>query len=154
MIITFITATSSTLPRLSLQDPAWGQRWKQSLMLLIAYIAAPDRNDPMFPFLRCLASWAGHSWASGHARFGDGNNIESSSEAINAWFGIFLLGEALHDQQLRELARGCWPSKLPPSMNTGSMSMMTCLPIPGPYRLSPWCGAEKCQRDTGSRTDS
>ncbi|MFN5287299.1 MAG: glycosyl hydrolase [Planctomyces sp.] len=92
--------------RLSLQDPAWGQRWKQSLMLLIRDIAATDRNDPMFPFLRCFDPWAGHSWASGHARFGDGNNIESSSEAINAWFGILLLGEALHDQQLRDL--GAW----------------------------------------------
>ncbi len=92
--------------RLSLQDPAWGQRWKQSLMLLVRDIASTDRKDPMFPFLRCFDPYAGHSWASGHARFGDGNNNESSSEAINAWFGILLLGEALQDPELRSL--GAW----------------------------------------------
>jgi endoglucanase Acf2 len=92
--------------QLALRDREWGLRWKQCLLMLIRDIASADRADPMFPFLRCFDPWAGHSWASGHARFGDGNNNESSSEAINAWFGILLLGEALQDRQLRDL--GAW----------------------------------------------
>jgi endoglucanase Acf2 len=76
------------------------------LRLLVRDIASPDRADPMFPFLRCFDPYAGHSWASGHARFGDGNNNESSSEAMNAWYGIILLGEATGDRPLRDL--GVW----------------------------------------------
>ena len=36
--------------------------------------------------------YAGHSWASGTAPFADGNNQESSSEAITAWTGLPLGG--------------------------------------------------------------
>src|SRR5688572_17133939 len=66
-------------------------------------IASPDRQDKLFPFLRNFDPYAGHSWASGHARFGDGNNNESSSEAMNAWCGMILLGEATGDAKLRDL---------------------------------------------------
>ncbi len=71
--------------------------------LLIRDMACPDRDDPRFPFLRCFDPYAGHSWASGHARFGDGNNQESSSEAMNAWTGVALWGEATGDVALRDL---------------------------------------------------
>ena len=66
--------------------------WGGMVQLLIRDIASPDRADPWFPFLRCFDPYAGHSWASGHAKFGDGNNQESSSEAMNAWAGIILWG--------------------------------------------------------------
>ncbi|MFO0926713.1 MAG: glycosyl hydrolase [Gemmataceae bacterium] len=71
--------------------------------LLIRDMASPDRADPLFPFLRNFDLYAGHSWASGHARFGDGNNNESSSEAMNAWAGVILWGEATSDRTLRDL---------------------------------------------------
>jgi endoglucanase Acf2 len=89
-------------------DPAWAKddRWGGMVKLLIRDIAAPDRADPLFPFLRCFDPYAGHSWASGHAKFGDGNNHESSSEAMNAWFGLVLWGEATGDAALRDL--GMW----------------------------------------------
>jgi len=60
--------------------------------LLIKDIANWDRNDTRFPFLRNFDPYEGHSWASGHAGFADGNNQESSSEAINAWQAIILWG--------------------------------------------------------------
>jgi endoglucanase Acf2 len=87
------------------RDPAWAkdQRWGGMVQLLIRDIATPDRKDPLFPFLRNFDPYAGHSWASGHARFGDGNNQESSSEAMNAWTGLILWGEATHDAKLRDL---------------------------------------------------
>ncbi|MDB6031786.1 MAG: glycoside hydrolase family 81, partial [Verrucomicrobiales bacterium] len=87
-------------------DPAWAQRWKGMVNLLIRDIASPDRNDRLFPFMRAMDPYAGHSWASGHARFADGNNNESSSEAMNAWCGIILWGEATGDQAVRDL--GIW----------------------------------------------
>jgi len=86
-------------------DPAWAsdRRWGGMLRVLIRDIASADRGDKLFPFLRCFDPYAGHSWASGHAKFGDGNNQESSSEAMNAWWAILMLGEALGDRELRDL---------------------------------------------------
>jgi endoglucanase Acf2 len=71
--------------------------------LLIRDMSSGDRSDALFPFLRNFDPYAGHSWASGHARFGDGNNNESSSEAMNAWCGLILWGEAVGDRALRDL---------------------------------------------------
>jgi endoglucanase Acf2 len=86
-------------------EPEWAadEKWGGMVRLLIRDIASPDRNDPMFPFLRCFDPYAGHSWASGSARFGDGNNQESSSEAMNAWYGLLVWGEATGDRVLRDL---------------------------------------------------
>ncbi|MST00524.1 MAG: glycoside hydrolase family 81 [Pedosphaera sp.] len=88
------------------RDPAWAAKWSEMLRLLARDVASPDRADTLFPFLRCFDPYAGHSWASGHAKFADGNNNESSSEAVNAWFGLLLLGEATGDKPLRDL--GAW----------------------------------------------
>jgi endoglucanase Acf2 len=86
-------------------DPVWASdaRFGGLLKLIIRDIVSPTSDDPMFPRLRCFDPYAGHSWASGHSRFADGNNNESSSEAMNAWCGIILLGEATGDRTLRDL---------------------------------------------------
>lgn len=86
-------------------DQAWASdsQWGKMVDLLIRDIANPDRNDQDFPFLRNFDPYAGHSWASGHSRFGDGNNNESSSEAMNAWAGLILWGEATGDKTIRDL---------------------------------------------------
>lgn len=86
-------------------DPSWArrERWGAMVDLLIRDMASPDRDDPMFPFLRTFDPYAGHSWASGSARFRDGNNQESSSEAMNAWSGLILWGEATGDRAVRDL---------------------------------------------------
>ncbi len=68
--------------------------------LVIRDIASPDRNDPMFPHIRCFDKYAGHSWASGDANFADGNNQESSSESMNAWYGMMLWGAATGDEEI------------------------------------------------------
>ncbi|MES2438347.1 MAG: glycosyl hydrolase [Verrucomicrobiota bacterium] len=91
---------------LARRDPAWAAKWKEMLAPLTRDVVSTDRADKLFPFLRCFDPYAGHSWASGHAKFGDGNNNESSSEAANAWFGLLLLGEATGDKALRDL--GAW----------------------------------------------
>jgi len=86
------------------RDPAWAadERFGGMVKLLVRDVASTSHDDPMFPFLRCFDPYTGHSWASGHARFGDGNNNESSSEAMNAWCAMILLGEAVGDVRLRD----------------------------------------------------
>ncbi|MDG2221700.1 MAG: glycosyl hydrolase [Rubripirellula sp.] len=84
-------------------DPEWAKRWGPMVELLIRDIATPDRSDSLFPFLRCFDKYAGHSWASGDANFADGNNQESSSESLNAWYGLILWGEATGNRQVRDL---------------------------------------------------
>jgi endoglucanase Acf2 len=87
------------------RDPDWAHdnHWGAMVRLLIRDIASYNRTDDMFPFLRSFDSYAGHSWASGHAKFEDGNNQESSSEAMNAWTALILWGEATNDRILRDL---------------------------------------------------
>ena len=84
-------------------DPEWAKQWGPMVDLLIRDIASADRKDPMFPHLRCFDKYAGHSWASGDANFADGNNQESSSESLNAWYGLMLWGEATGDAATRDL---------------------------------------------------
>ncbi|MDB5339270.1 MAG: glycoside hydrolase family 81 [Planctomycetaceae bacterium] len=93
---------------LARRDPAWAAdgQWGGMVRMLARDIASPDREDSLFPFLRTFDPYAGHSWASGHSKFADGNNNESSSEAINAWYGLILFGEATSDRALRDL--GVW----------------------------------------------
>jgi endoglucanase Acf2 len=90
------------------RDPAWAAagRWGDMIRLLVRDAANPQRDDPELPFLRNFDPYAGHSWASGRAAFADGNNNESSSEAMNAWAGLVLLGQATGDTALRDL--GIW----------------------------------------------
>ena len=83
-------------------DRAWAKEWGPMVKMVIRDIASSDRNDPMFPYLRCFDKYAGHSWASGDANFADGNNQESSSESMNAWYGMILWGEATGDTAIRD----------------------------------------------------
>ncbi len=55
-------------------------------------IANPSTFDPFFPITRHKDWFLGYSYAAGLFVFGDGKNQESSSEAINAYYGLALLG--------------------------------------------------------------
>jgi endoglucanase Acf2 len=59
-----------------------------------------DRTDSQFPWMRTFDPWVGHSYAGGTSS-GNGNNQESSSECMQSWIGLFLLGDALHDPEMR-----------------------------------------------------
>lgn len=86
-------------------DAAWAQddHWGGMINLLIRDAAAWDRDDPMFPFLRCFDIYAGHSWASGHGAFGDGNNQESSSESMQFAAATALWGSLTGNTAIRDL---------------------------------------------------
>ena len=86
-------------------DKAWAadDAWGAMIKLLIRDVCSGRTAERLFPRLRCFDPYAGHSWASGHAKFGDGNNQESCSEAMNCWTGIILWGQATGDDKLRDL---------------------------------------------------
>ena len=54
------------------------------------------------PWFRTLDPYCGHSFAGGLGNQGNGNGQESSSEAIQGWGGVWLLGAALQDQDMLE----------------------------------------------------
>jgi endoglucanase Acf2 len=89
----------------ALRDPDWAsqEKWGGMVGKIIADIANDERGRADFPFLRNFDPYEGHSWASGDADFDDGNNQESSSEAVNAWAGLVLWGEATGNDRLRDL---------------------------------------------------
>jgi endoglucanase Acf2 len=67
---------------------------------MVADIATTNRSSTQFPYLRNFDVYEGHSWADGYATFADGNDQESSSEAIQAWYGIYLWGQVTHNSSL------------------------------------------------------
>jgi endo-1,3(4)-beta-glucanase len=77
--------------------------------LLSADIAAaadvPVDGGAPIPALRVMDVVMGHSWASGPSPFADGNNQESSSEAVSAWHGLALWADASANEALGEQAR-------------------------------------------------
>ena len=103
-----------TQKQIARTEPEWikEDNWGSVINLLIQDIANSDRNNKNFPFLRNFDPYAGHSWASGHAKFADGNNQESSSESMNAWTGIILLGQFINDLKLRDLGIFLYSSEL------------------------------------------
>lgn len=86
-------------------DSAWASQdqWGGMVNLLIKDSNNWDRTETQFPFLRSHDIYAGHSWASGHGAFGDGNNQESSSESMNFSSAVVLWGEATGQTNIRDL---------------------------------------------------
>ena len=70
---------------------------------LAADIAAGSA-DGALPALRMFDPYRGHSWASGPSPFADGNNQESSSEAVAAWNGLALWAGVREDHGLEATA--------------------------------------------------
>lgn len=100
---------------IALRDPNWAlpQQWGGMVNKIIADIATDERGQSDYPFLRNFDVYEGHSWASGTAiPFDDGNNQESSSEAINAWAGLILWAEATGNPRLRDLGIYLYTSEI------------------------------------------
>lgn len=74
-------------------DPSLKDKIGAVADLLAAELASSVPSD-RFPVRRTFDAYAGHSWASGTSPFADGNNQESSSEAVNAWAGLRLWASA------------------------------------------------------------
>ncbi|HHW83644.1 MAG TPA: hypothetical protein GX743_07540 [Actinomycetales bacterium] len=89
---------------MGMEDPGFAERHANLGALLAAEIAAPASSE-RFPQRRSFDDWAGHSWASGVAPFADGNNQESTSEAVAAWAGLALWADSVGDVEAAEQAR-------------------------------------------------
>jgi endoglucanase Acf2 len=66
----------------------------------LAADVATGAADDALPALRGFDPYRGHSWASGFSPFADGNNQESSSEAVAAWNGLALWARVRGDEPL------------------------------------------------------
>ena len=61
-----------------------------------------DASELPEPRFRTLDLYCGHSFAGGMGNEGNGNGQESSSEAMQSWIGLWMLGAALDDQAMLE----------------------------------------------------
>ena len=57
-------------------------------------------GHPNQPWFRTLDPYCGHSFAGGMGNEGNGNGQESSSEAMQSWGGLWMLGAALEDADM------------------------------------------------------
>ena len=80
-------------------DPSLTPKIAPVIDLLAADLASAG-SPSYFPERRVFDAYAGHSWASGTSPFADGNNQESSSEAVTAWNGLALWGAATGNDAL------------------------------------------------------
>lgn len=83
-------------------DRGAAARWAPVMDLLAADLAS--RSGGAFPVTRLYDPYFSHSWASGFSPFADGNNQESSSEAVNAWTGLSLWADASGNRALGQEA--------------------------------------------------
>lgn len=98
---------------LCLEDRDFADKYGEILTMIAKDYANWDRNDNRFPFMRTLDLWNGHSWAGGLGDHGNdnGNGQESSSEAMQGWGGLYLLGVALDNKDMRDAGIWGWSTE-------------------------------------------
>jgi endo-1,3(4)-beta-glucanase len=85
-------------------DAAWAEKHRGAIETILRDYASPQA-DRYFPAYRCKDWFAGHSWAAGIFEFADSRNQESTSEAVNGYYAVYLWGLAMHDDRMRDLGR-------------------------------------------------
>jgi endo-1,3(4)-beta-glucanase len=82
-------------------DTAWLSTNAEKLTEIAHDFANPlGSGDTRYCQNRSFDWFAGHAWASGLTPFADGENCESSSEAINGFYGLAFLGSVLGDTRM------------------------------------------------------
>ena len=81
-------------------DWQWGKQYFERVLLLVRDIANPSPHDPHFATFRHKDWYLGFSWASGIVTalglpYPNGQNQESSSEAISAYEAVALYGKQM-----------------------------------------------------------
>ena len=87
--------------------------FKQNYGEMVKLVARDYNNykrDAWACFLRMMDPWAGHCYAGGLGD-GAGNGQESTSESMQGWGGMYLLGVALGDDELRDAGIFGWVSE-------------------------------------------
>lgn len=98
---------------LCLEDSEFSENYGELLRMIAKDYANYDRDDKRFPFLRTFDPWSGHSWAGGLGDAGNdnGNGQESTSESMQSWGGLYLLGVALGDDEMRDAGIWGWSTE-------------------------------------------
>ena len=85
---------------IGMHDPVWLAKYGPSAREVVKQYGEWERGSKRYPRLRTFECWAGHSYAGGMSSGYDGNNQESSSEAVGSWAGMFFLGAAMNDPDM------------------------------------------------------
>ncbi|MDA3852965.1 MAG: glycosyl hydrolase [Bacteroidales bacterium] len=92
--------------RLMMVDPEFKAQYGEMAKLVArsyaSWLRYGEKDNVKLPLMRNFDPYFGHSFAGGTGD-GGGNNQESTSEALNSWFGIYALGVALNDQEILEM---------------------------------------------------
>lgn len=85
--------------------PTFKQDYGWAVEEVIRDIASPNRDDAKYPYLRYFSPYSGHSFACGWYMSDNyqGNDQESSSEALHAWSSIYQWGLITGDKTYRDL---------------------------------------------------
>jgi len=87
-------------------DPVWLAQYKEAVNLLARDIANPtSEQDSYYTQYRYFDWFEGHGFANGLGPQGSGRNQESTSEAINAWYGLTLWGTVTGNNDLANIGR-------------------------------------------------
>lgn len=79
---------------------------KEKILYFVRDVMNPSTSDPCFTVTRNKDWWTWQSFASGLFISGNsGRNQESCGEAINCYYGAALLGDAMGNNQLKELGQ-------------------------------------------------
>jgi endo-1,3(4)-beta-glucanase len=89
---------------LAMYDETFVDDYSEMVYYLLNDYLYPNKDDYQKEYLRSFDPWAGHTWAHGFGTFAEGNNIESSSEAIQSWVGGYLWALQTGDEKLRDAA--------------------------------------------------
>lgn len=97
----YLVYASSALMSL---DSEWKENYGDITKELLYDYMNPYKDETRYPYFRTYDPYAGHSWADGLGNFGDGNDQESSGEALNSAVAAYFLGSVLGDQDIIDAA--------------------------------------------------
>ena len=103
MIGTIPTETEEEKARVARMQKMSADKIAPVVDLAVADIASAQASSA-FPQYRNFDPYSGHAWASGSSPFADGNNQESSSEAVNAWNAVALWAKVRGNTELQNQA--------------------------------------------------
>ncbi len=87
------------------EDAQFLAKYKNQILMYVRDYANPSQSDPFFVFSRSKDWFTWHSWAGGLFVFGDNRNQESTSESINSYYAISLLGNVLNNKYIGDFGR-------------------------------------------------
>lgn len=93
-------------------DKEFFTTYKDKISLILEDYASLNTNSSVFPYLRVFDTYELHSWASGFALFQDGNNQESTSEAINSWYAMYRWALVTNDKYKQNISKWLYSQEI------------------------------------------